>query len=466
MENKGKYKDIVLPKDWTMHWSKRNKKYFFHNKKLGRSVWTVEDIEGIKLEPHPEEDELEDKATKEKRIIKERTEMLKKQFEQALKLYYKSIGKTISDISIKRYVNTFDKLVRDTGKQLGTNKQAGSIVFFLSNDFITKLLKQVHSKFTDKKISFATMKNKTYALLTILNSINAFGKASLKGKLKFKGTEKQKQMFAKFIEDNYEKQKKLIDEFIRDFIMPVVQQQNKDAEAGKMTKKEEEKWIDYPILRKQVLDNLTDKIQEYKLTDKKKIVLTQTEDKVLQQYLVANLYLLDIENHMPIRNEYAGMIMTDNKHFKTLKEDFVNNNNFLIIYNKNKKEFILNKRKNKSSIVIKISKPLNDVINLYLKFYPAKFYKEKMAPFLLNSNRFNVVEGKKKKSVALSTNGLTKLLTNTIKSITGKKISTTMLRKIAHSHKYPNIKNALKEDAEKMGHSVKTALKYYNKTKE
>ena len=44
-----------------------------------------------------------------------------------------------------------------------------------------------------------------------------------------------------------------------------------------------------------------------------------------------------------------------------------------------------------------------------------------------------------------------------------------MLRKIAHSHKYPNLKKDLqnaKEDAEKMGHSVKTALKYYNKTKE
>jgi hypothetical protein len=465
-----------LPQGWTKHYSNSKKKFYYHNRILRRSVWTLEAIERIKEEPKPEPEEIEskeDKAKKEKLKISDRTEILKKQLNQALVLYYKSIGKTISDISIKRYINTFDKIVRDTGKQLGTNKSAESIVFFLDKDYIAKLLKGVHQKFLNKTISFATLKNKTYALMTILNAIHSWGDKHMKGKLKFKEgvklSEKQKKHYIKFIKDNYEKQKTIIDDFIKDFIMPEVKKLQEAAEEGKMTKKEKDKWIDYPELRKQVLDNLTAKIKEFKITDKKKKVLSQPEDKILQQYLIANLYLLDIENHMPIRNEYAGMLMTDSNNFKTLKDDFIQKNNFLVIYNKNKKEFILNNRKNKSQKVIKISKPLNDVINLYLKFYPAKFYKEKMAPFLLNTNRFNVTEGKKKKSIALSTNGLTKLLTNTIKSITGKKISTTMLRKIAHSHKYPNLKNDLKkakEDAEKMGHSVKTALNYYNKTKE
>jgi hypothetical protein len=470
MEPKSKIKNVEyekakLPPGWTIHYSETNKRSYFYNRKSKRSVWTLGEIEGIKLEPKPKPEEIEseeDKQKKKKLKIKERTELIKKQLKEGLELYYKSIGKTISDISISRYINTFDKIIRDRGKELGTDAQ--TVFWYLNYSNIQKIATQgnLRKKYQNKEISFATFKNKTYALMVILNAVYAWtlnwAKKSKQSKIRVKGYTML-----------YDTQKKALDRFIKYAIMPQVKKLQEAAEEGKMTEKEKDKWIDYPELRKQVLDNLTAKIKEFKINDKKKKVLSQTEDKTLQQYLVANLYLLDIENHMPIRNEYAGMLITDSNNFKTLNKDFVSKNNFLVIYNKNKKEFILNNRKNKSQKVIKISKPLNDVINLYLKFYPAKFYKEKMAPFLLNSNRFNVVEGKKKKTVALSTNGLTKLLTNTIKSITGKKISTTMLRKIAHSHKYPNLKKDLKkakEDAEKMGHSVKTALNYYNKTKD
>mgnify|MGYP003629086436 CR=1 FL=1 len=74
-----------LPKGWTKHYSNGQKKHYYHNSKTGRSVWTLEQIEEIKLEPKPEPEELEneeDKKTKEERLVKERTELLKKQLNE------------------------------------------------------------------------------------------------------------------------------------------------------------------------------------------------------------------------------------------------------------------------------------------------------------------------------------------------------------------------------------------------
>jgi site-specific recombinase XerC len=66
----------------------------------------------------------------------------------------------------------------------------------------------------------------------------------------------------------------------------------------------------------------------------------------------------------------------------------------------------------------------------------------------------------------ISRNALTQLLSKTFEKYLGKKISTTLLRKIYMSSKYSDTQKEMEKDAEILGHSKATGALVYTKSKE
>jgi hypothetical protein len=104
-------------------------------------------------------------------------------------------------------------------------------------------------------------------------------------------------------------------------------------------------------------------------------------------------------------------------------EDYVklkeNNKNYLVVFKKNKKQFILNDFKNKQKIGKKqldITPSLNKVINIWLKFNKSGWYLVK-----------------KDRTTPMNPNNITKYLNKIFMSNTGKKIGSSLIRHIVIS---------------------------------
>ena len=159
-------------------------------------------------------------------------------------------------------------------------------------------------------------------------------------------------------------------------------------------------------------------------------------EKVLK--VVASLYLLDND---PRRNVYATMDIVKST------DDIEKDKNYLVVKGRNKKWFMIQDQKSKKFKVpqkIPVNTKLNKILNLWLKYNTSKH-------LILNS-----------KGNKMNTNQLTKYL-NTIFSGTGKKISTTMIRKIFLSNEFGATLTRMEKTAENMGHTTKTAQKNYIK---
>ena len=220
--------------------------------------------------------------------------------------------------------------------------------------------------------------------------------------------------------------------------------------TGKKTDKEKDLWIDYPELKKEAIEFYEKKVRANKINYKKKQVLTKTERDILKSYLICCLYLLDPKNNPPIRNEYAGMKVITKQQWIDLSNKDRYSNNYLIIFSKNKKEFHFANTKNSQVEHKIVSGPLNRVINLYLKFHDNREY-------------FLYLKNEKK---PMDRNSLTKFCMRTFNAATGKKISTSMLRKIVDTYLFKELKQKIKEGeehAKKSHHSLATKLKVYVK---
>jgi hypothetical protein len=480
MEKAQKQEKTII--GWKRIFSRPDKKYFYRNDELGISVWTAKEAR------------LMNTIKTMKKIPKHATKTTGELFLELLKTMIEekkeAEEKSIKESSIIRYIDNFLIIYQDIWKE--KFKGIKSLKKFTNSKGIELVTKYVNNELkTGKKpFSFSTKKNKIYTLMTILHSF-AYGterrlsekvepmlrKKDWKNPLTIL-TKKQK-IAVNFMKNEVELLpfvKKAITHYqkwIDKVIYPEVKKLEEFRKTN-MTKTEKERWIDYPELQKKVLSFYYDKIKDMKINSKKKPVLTKKEHKLLQEYLVANLYLLDINNWMPLRNEYATMKIIHQKDYNALTDEEQNSKNWLLLIDSKHKEFLLNDRKVESKPEdSSVPKGLNDVINLYLKFYPNSEWKEKQAPFLLNTNVFNKNQAKKRINNALSTNGLTKLLTRMMLKIVGLQISSTMLRKIIHTHKYPEIKalvnkcnekkESMKKDAKIMGHSVNTGISKYNK---
>ena len=199
-----------------------------------------------------------------------------------------------------------------------------------------------------------------------------------------------------------------------------------ELEKQKKTKTQKENWLSYEELIK-TSNDLMEKVKEFK-NEKK---LTKKEFDILQQLVVLRTYL-----EFPLRNDFASMPVIKKIDYNKLKDD-EKNKNFLVVGADGKKQFILTQYKNSKFLGEKrftIPKPLNSIINLWLKH---------------NTSGWFLVQIRTP-TKPMNPNLLTKYLNKIFKSH-GKKISSSMIRHIVISHQMkdePTIKEKQQKEIE------------------
>jgi len=214
---------------------------------------------------------------------------------------------------------------------------------------------------------------------------------------------------------------------------------------GKKTEKEETNWTSVAELQK-ALRRMKRELDDREVWKKDR--LTKSDFQLLQKWVVGNLYIGDPENNPPLRLDYAGMEIIDAPEYRKLDEDERESKNWLVVYNRNKKKFVLNNYKTSSKYgqrEIEVGKKLNSVLNVWLKFNGSDY-------LILNN-----------KGQPMSPNGLGKYISEVFES-TGKKVSANILRHIWITEKFPKKEiDERKDVADKMLHSVNTQQNVYTK---
>lgn len=151
---------------------------------------------------------------------------------------------------------------------------------------------------------------------------------------------------------------------------------------------------------------------------------------------------------VPVRNDHAGMIYTNKRDYQHERKPDTN----YLVDTVNKKMTFSYYQKEKTTKTRPqehqdLPKDLEKIWKAYIRRWGIQ--------------RGDVI-------VPLDTNQLTKLLTKTSEAYIGKRVSTTLIRKIVVNHKFsdPEYKKKKAEQAafaKKMGHSVKTQDEVYNK---
>lgn len=217
---------------------------------------------------------------------------------------------------------------------------------------------------------------------------------------------------------------------------------------GKKTEKEEKNWTSVEDLQK-ALRKMKRELDDREVFKKDR--LTKSDFQLLQKWVVGNLYIGDPENNPPLRLDYAGMEIIDVEDYRKLTTDEKEEKNWLVIYNRNKKKFVLNNYKTSAKYgqrEIEVGKKLNTVLNVWLKFNGSDY-------LILNN-----------KSEAMSSNQLGKYVPEVFES-TGKRLSANMLRHIWISEKFPKRETDERKDvADKMLHSVNTQRDVYTKSED
>lgn len=193
------------------------------------------------------------------------------------------------------------------------------------------------------------------------------------------------------------------------------------------SEKETKNWI----TQKQIIQKIKELeslIQKYNIKK-----LTKKQEDIIQQHLILCLYT----EIPPIRNDYAQMKVYYEKEEKG--QNYINLKNKVIVLNKYKTAKTYGEKK--IDIPNKIIKIIERWINITGNEY-----------LLINIRDRN----------PMTNNGLTKYLNKIFKP---KKVSTTLLRKLYLSEKYPVIhdRKDMKKDAYVMGHSLDTQQGIYRK---
>tara|TARA_Y100001972_G_scaffold99754_1_gene123864 strand:+ start:943 stop:1911 length:969 start_codon:yes stop_codon:yes gene_type:complete len=177
---------------------------------------------------------------------------------------------------------------------------------------------------------------------------------------------------------------------------------------------------------------------------KSKDNITKKEMQLLQAYTLFNIYA-----RMPFRNDVAGMMAINQAQYKKLSDEEKKQNNYLVVPSKGQIYFVLNKYKT-SKKYEELDLPIEDP-NL-----------RKILRYYLKMNGMGILF-KTSTGKPLTRTELSKVLLKYSEKYMGKKISTTLLRKIYLSSKYGNMKKELEKDNKVMGHSKQVALDTYVK---
>jgi len=240
----------------------------------------------------------------------------------------------------------------------------------------------------------------------------------------------------------FDKDEDLI-KYYRDEMEDLAKQFNADMEEQKKSETQDKNWVSLASLRK-VMRKYRNELNEKEIFKKDADDLTNKEFDLLQKWIVASLYILD--ENPPLRNDYI-METISNKDYEKLSEEEKREKNYLVIKSRNNKMFSLGEYKTSGKYgtkTIPVGKKLNSALNIWLKF-------NKTGHLLLNSKR-----------EPMTANGLTKYLQKTF-APTGKNISSSMIRHIFISDKFPAQNKEKEEVAEKMAHSVNQQTLYSKK---
>lgn len=210
---------------------------------------------------------------------------------------------------------------------------------------------------------------------------------------------------------------------------------NEDMATQRKSETQDKNWVSLEKLRK-VMRKYRNELNEKKIFTKEPDTLNNKEFDLLQKWVVASLYILD--DNPPLRNDYLMKVITQ-KDYDKLTEEEKKKQNYLINKSRNNKIFSLGEYKTAGKYgtkLIPVGKKLNSVLNIWLKFNTS-------GNLLLNS-----------KKEPMTSNGLTKYL-NKVFEPTGKKnISSSLLRHIFITEKFPPKLQEKQEVADKMGHSI------------
>lgn len=222
----------------------------------------------------------------------------------------------------------------------------------------------------------------------------------------------------------------------------------KEQESGKISEKQKDNFVGLDQIDTMLLD-MEFEIKKDKL--KKKENLSGKEKELLMVYTLFNFL-----KRIPTRNDMAGQKYITYSMYRRLTEEDKKNNNYLVkkkeemfgIYNEYKTSLKYGEKK------ITIPKDLERILNMYIRTTG-----KKAGDFLFVNSM----------GTPLNRNQISQLLLKTSKKYLGKNISTTMMRKIVASHHYNDkkfieMKEAQKELAENMGHSVAVQDKVYIKS--
>ena len=240
----------------------------------------------------------------------------------------------------------------------------------------------------------------------------------------------------------FDKNEDLI-KYYRDEMEDLAKQFSANMEEQKKSDVQDKNWVSLAALRK-VMRKYRNELNEKGIFKKNPDDLTNKEFDLLQKWIVASLYILD--ENPPLRNDYI-MTVISNKEYDKLTEKEIENNNYTVVKSRNSKMFSLGEYKTSGKYgtkIIPVGKKLNSALNIWLKFNTS-------GHLLLNS-----------KKEPMTANGLTKYLQKTF-SPTGKNISSSMIRHIFISDKFPAENKEKEEVANKMAHSVNQQTLYSKK---
>lgn len=303
-----------------------------------------------------------------------------------------------SDLSIRTYVSNIEKLYRD----LDVDVDNKNYKEFEDVDKILKLL-------DEQEISINTYKNKISSIITYLLA-NGSDK-----KIVGKYSDKVDALSAK-----------------------IDRQQNK----MEWNEKENNNKEDLNVLKEYIV----------KMKDKLPPVINKFVDLYKYQIYLVGAFHLDY----PLRNELADMRIYTQSEYDKLNKTDPESNYFVINTKNNTASVILNKYKtSKTYKTIEFEVDNKELVQTFFKYYnglkkviPEDNLKEH---WLLFKHDFN----------KLSRNDYTKFL-NRVFEGTGKRISSSLIRKIVLSSVYPVEK--MKSLSKIMGHSIKTAVDDYVKS--
>jgi len=240
----------------------------------------------------------------------------------------------------------------------------------------------------------------------------------------------------------FDKDKDLI-KYYRDEMEDLAKRFNTEMQEQKKSETQDKNWVSLTTLRK-VMRKYRNELNEKEIFKKNPDELSNKEFELLQKWIVASLYILD--DNPPLRNDYIMKTISNNDYSK-LSESQKKETNYLVIKSRNNKSFSLGDYKTSGKYgtkLIPVGKKLNSALNIWLKF-------NKSGHLLLNSRK-----------EPMTANGLTKFLQKTF-APTGKNISSSLIRHIFISEKFPAVNKEKEAVADAMGHSVAQQTLYSKK---